>query len=123
MAKYNNVSIGFDTFDRGIDYDGAIYACNCSVDALSCDSAQALSTTTMSANNSWCDTVADCSYTISDKYDHLQNEIDMLKEQLSKVGYSAKNAGAALKSVFNRLSNTKVSLRNQLQTITEWQTI
>lgn len=123
MAKYNNVSIGFDTFDRGIDYDGAIYACNCSVDALDC-STKGLSTT-ITANDSWCNavTTADCSYTISDKYDHLQDEINMLKEQLSKVGYSAKNAGAALKSVFNRLSDSKVSLRNQLQTITEWQTI
>lgn len=125
MAYSNGISIGFDTFDRGMEYDGAVYACNCSTDALKSDYSSRGLSTTISANDSWCNSAvtADCSYTISDKYDHLQSEIDMLKEQLSKVGYSAKNAGAALKSMFNRMSNTKVSLRNQLQTITEWQTI
>ena len=61
--------------------------------------------------------------TYTNKYDDLQDQINALKEQIGRVGYSAKNAGAALKSMFNRMSNTKVSLRNQLQTITEWQTI
>lgn len=116
MAKYNNTSIGFDTFDRGDYYDGGVYTCSCSADGVN---NKGLSTI---INDSWSNTItaADCNYVVSNKYDHLQDEINMLKEQLNKVSYSA---GAALKNAFNRLSDGKLNLRNQLQTIGEWQTI
>lgn len=131
MAYSNGISIGFDTFDRGIDYDGAVYACNCSCSADGLSShvegygSKGLSSTLyITDEDDWCnDSISASVDTMTNKYDDLQDQINALKEQIGKVGYSAKNAGAALKSMFNRMSNTKVSLRNQLQTITEWQTI
>lgn len=127
MAYSNGISLGFDTFDRGMEYDGAVYACNCSTDSYG---SKGLSSTTYITDD-WCNNVdaaimkADYASvdTLTNRYDDLQDQINALKEQIGRVGYSAKNAGAALKSMFNRMSNTKVSLRNQLQTITEWQTI
>lgn len=127
MAYSNGISIGFDTFDRGIDYDGAVYACNCSANGLSSHAegygSKGLSSTTYITDDWGIDSISASTDTLTNKYDDLQDQINALKEQIGRVGYSAKNAGAALKSMFNRLSNTKVSLRNQLQTITEWQTI
>lgn len=122
MAYSNGISLGFDTFDRGIDYDGAVYACNCSADSYG--SKGLSSTLYITDEDDWCnDSISASVGTMTNKYDDLQDQINALKEQIGRVGYSAKNAGAALKSMFNRMSNTKVSLRNQLQTITEWQTI
>lgn len=122
MAYSNGISLGFDTFDRGIDYDGAVYACNCSADSYG--SKGLSSTLYITDEDDWCnDSISASVDTMTNKYDDLQDQINALKEQIGRVGYSAKNAGAALKSMFNRMSNTKVSLRNQLQTITEWQTI
>ena len=122
MAYSNGISLGFDTFDRGIDYDGAVYACNCSAEDYG--SKGLSSTLYITDEDDWCnDSISASVGTMTNKYDDLQDQINALKEQIGRVGYSAKNAGAALKSMFNRMSNTKVSLRNQLQTITEWQTI
>lgn len=122
MAYSNGISLGFDTFDRGIDYDGAVYACNYSADSYG--SKGLSSTLYITDEDDWCnDSISASVDTMTNKYDDLQDQINALKEQIGRVGYSAKNAGAALKSMFNRMSNTKVSLRNQLQTITEWQTI
>ena len=122
MAYSNGISLGFDTFDRGIDYDGAVYACNCSADSYG--SKGLSSTLYITDEDDWCnDSISASVDTMTNKYDDLQDQINALKEQIGRVGYSAKNAGAALKSMFNRMSNTKVNLRNQLQTITEWQTI
>lgn len=122
MAYSNGISLGFDTFDRGMEYDGAVYACNCSCSANSLSS-KGLSSTTYITDDWGIDSISASTSTLINKYDDLQDQINALKEQIGRVGYSAKNAGAALKSMFNRMSNTKVSLRNQLQTITEWQTI
>lgn len=116
MAYSNGISIGFDTFDRGIDYDGAVYACNCSADSLS---SKGLSST-LSMTDDCTSTYAN---TIVNKYDDLQDQINILKEQISKVGHSSVNTAAAFRNIYNRLSNVKTSLRSQLQTITEWQTI
>lgn len=123
MAYSNGISLGFDTFDRGMEYDGAIYACNCSCSANNSIGSKGLSSTTYITDDYGIDSISASTCTLTNKYDDLQDQINALKEQIGRVGYSAKNAGAALKSMFNRMSNTKVSLRNQLQTITEWQTI
>lgn len=105
MAYRNNISVGFDTFNR--DSDVCCYACSAN-DVAS----------TLTATNSWT-TQAD---TICSTTDHLQDQIDMLKLQLSKLGHSGEKASSAMKKFMNKLAN-KPSLRSELSTLTAWQTI
>ena len=105
MAYSNNISVGFDTFNR--DSDVCCYACNAD------DVASALT-----ATNSWT-TQAD---TLCSTTDHLQDQIDMLKLQLSNLGHSSEKAGSVMKKFMDKLAK-KPSLRSELSTLTAWQTI
>ena len=103
MAYSNNISVGFDTFNR--DSDVCCYSTN---DVAS----------TLTATNSWT-TQADTLYSTTD---HLQDQIDMLKLQLNKLGHSSEKTGSAMKKFMDKLAK-KPSLRSELSTLTAWQTI
>ena len=102
----SNISIGFDTFDR----DSSLYYCT--------NANNSISAAVTTANDNWNASMN----SICSANDHLQDQIDMLKLQISKLGQSSEKAGSAMKKFMDKLAK-KPSIRSELSTLTAWQTI
>ena len=65
------------------------------------------------------------SYTVVDgvsnhvetRFEGLENSIKALSKQMENIKFSAKDVGAALKKVSDKLSNSRGSLRSELKTL------
>ena len=54
---------------------------------------------------------------IETRFDGLENSIKALSKQMENIKFSAKDVGAALKKVSDKLSNGRRSLRSELKTL------
>lgn len=54
---------------------------------------------------------------IETRFDGLENSIKALSKQMENIKYSAKDVGAALKGISDKLSSGRRSLRSELKTL------
>ena len=95
-----------DSFNRGYSERGDVG--NWSTMAC-CNNTSALSSSY---------TVADgISSNIETRFDGLENSIKALSKQMENIKFSAKDVGAALKGLSDKLSSGRRSLRSELKTL------
>lgn len=104
-----------DSFDRGYrerGYTECENTNNWSAMAACCNSADSIGALSSSY------TVVDgVSSNIETRFDGLENSIKALSKQMENIKFSAKDVGAALKKVSDKLSNGRRSLRSELKTL------
>lgn len=71
----------------------------------------------VSALSSSCTITDGVSSKIETRFEGLENSIKALSKQMENIKFSAKDVGAALKKVSDKLSNGRRSLRSELKTL------
>lgn len=78
-----------------------------------CNNAYSIST----LSNSCTAAVDGVSSNIENRFDSLEKSIKVLSKQMENIKFSAKDIGAALKKVSDKLSNGRRNLRSELKTL------
>ena len=89
-----------DNFNRDIDNWGTMCFCN--------------NTSALPSSYAVADGI---SSHVETRFDGLENSIKALSKQMENIKFSAKDVGAALKKVSDKLSNSRRSLRSELKTL------